>query len=77
MVGTRQRIELLLDQRADPPATYVFRVAAPGADTGTLVIPVAGVVAGEYFVRLRVDGAESVLDLDPASPAFGPRVSIP
>jgi hypothetical protein len=78
VVGTSQRIELLLDQRADPlPASYVFRVATLVADAGVFVVPISGVVAGEYFVRLRVDGAESVLDLDPASPDFGPRVVIP
>jgi hypothetical protein len=31
----------------------------------------------DYFVRLQVDGAESVLDLNPVSPNFGPKVTIP
>ena len=31
---------------------------------------------GDYLVRVQVDGAESPLDLDPASPTFGPRVTI-
>ena len=38
-------------------------------------IPGAG--AGQYFVRLQIDGAESPVDLDPASVTFGPTVTLP
>ena len=38
---------------------------------------IANVPAGQYFVRLQVDGAESVLDLDTISPSFGPTVTLP
>jgi hypothetical protein len=77
VVGARQRVVLLLDQRSPTPAAYSFEIPARGADANVLTIPVMGIVAGEYFVRLRVDGADTVLDFDPASPDFGPRVVIP
>jgi hypothetical protein len=77
IVGARQRVVLLLDQRSLTPAAYSFEIPPRGADANVLTTPVAGIVAGEYFVRLRVDGADSVLNFDMASPDFGPRVVIP
>jgi hypothetical protein len=77
VVGARQRIVLLLDQRSPTPAAYSFVVPARGADTNVLTIPVTDIVAGEYFVRMRVDGADSVLNFNPASTEFGPTVVIP
>jgi hypothetical protein len=35
------------------------------------------VPAGQYFLRLQIDGAESPVVLDPASVDFGPTVTLP
>ncbi len=78
IVAPRQRVALLLNESVDTaPATYAFEGPARAADTDTLQIPIEGVRAGTYFVRIRVDGAESPLDLRPGSATFGPRVAIP
>lgn len=77
-VGARQRVELLLNETTDVAAkAYAFAAAERVADTDSLDIPVTAVKAGTYLVRLQVDGAASPLDLDPASPTFGPTVTIP
>ena len=58
-----------LNERAvTSPASYTFTAPARSSDATSLQIPVSGVkAAAEYFVRIQVDGAESPLDLDPAS----------
>jgi hypothetical protein len=77
-VRTGQRVSLLLNQRVGaPPAALVFAGTPQPADTATPRFTVSGIVAGEYFVRAQVDGAESPLDLDPASPQFGPTLTFP
>ncbi len=53
------------------------------ADADTITFAARGVPAGDYLVRVRVDGAESPLDFDtdPASPTFNqptaPRITLP
>lgn len=77
-VGATQRVELLLNETTDTaPKAYAFAAAERVADADSLDIPVKAVKAGTYLLRLRVDGAASPLDLDPASPTFGPTVTIP
>jgi hypothetical protein len=78
-VGRAQRVRLLLNEctQGAPGAAYTFPAPPRTADLATLAIPIAGVTAGQYFVRLQIDGAESLLDLDAGSPAFGPVVAIP
>lgn len=73
-----QRAVLLLD-RVPPalPSTHSFTNHPAGASTTTPGFVIAGVAAGEYYVRIQVDGAESPVVLDPASPAFGPTVIVP
>jgi hypothetical protein len=46
-------------------------------DTDVVTIRISGVRASTYFARVQVDGADSPLDMDPASPTFGPVVTIP
>jgi len=69
-VGKTQRVTLLLDERLPPetrpPRHYSFD--APGRTrptdpetSGSLTIPVRGLLPGRYLVRLRVDGVESSL----------------
>ena len=95
-VSKTQRAVLLLNevspnlgQRLDHPArryTFDKRIINendPEPNT-TLTFSVKDVVAGTYLVRVQVDGAESLLDVDttdPKSPTFntyvgGPKVSI-
>jgi hypothetical protein len=79
LVRKEQRSVLLLDRvPGGAPASFSFltnpEVAA--ADTGSLQFDLTGVASGDYFVRIQVDGAESVIDLDPASVHFGPKVTL-
>jgi len=78
LVRAGQRVSLLLNQNVAPPvepAAYAFAPDVPGLDTATVQVATIGVTSGDYFVRLQVDGAESPLDLDPASITFGPTVT--
>ena len=73
-----QRATLLLNQRTGAsPAAFAFPTAPFPANSSTPEFSVSGVPAGEYFVRIQVDGAESPIDLDPASPQFGPTLTFP
>jgi Pvc16 N-terminal domain len=54
--------------------------AADPAETDTLVFPLAAVRAGDYLVRIQIDGAESPLEqaADPNNPAYvAPKMTIP
>lgn len=77
-VGKGQRAVLLLNRLPGfPSSSHVFTNPPAPADTSTLTFVVAGVAAGDYFVRVQVDGAESPVVLDALNPAFGPKVSVP
>jgi len=77
-----QRVTLLLNEATipppSPPAAYSFTLPPPAVATVTLNFDITKVPPGsiQYFIRVAVDGAESLLDLDPASPTFGPTVTI-
>jgi hypothetical protein len=84
-VGRTQRVALLLNERFPPetrtPRSYVFD-ALPRTSTAletstSLTIPVSEVVAGQYVVRLRVDGAESLLGTTSSGEYSTPEVEIP
>ncbi len=75
-VRVGQRVNLLLNQNTTvDPLAFSFAADVPSVDTTTIQVTTAGVIAGDYFLRLQVDGAESPIDLDPASPTFGPVVT--
>ena len=67
----------------DAPKAYTFFAEPQEADSASVTIPISGVKAGDYLVRVQVDGAESRLevDQDPNSPTYnqyiGPKVTIP
>lgn len=64
-VDTGQQVVLALNEwNVDSPASYLFDAPRCELDSPTVVIPVQAVKAGEYLVRLRVDGAESQLEVD-------------
>lgn len=85
-IGKRQRVFLLLNQY-DPPAgqepfTYQFKapknngIPPSGTQTDSINIVCTGVAAGDYLVRVRVDGAESALESDASGKYTGPKVTI-
>jgi hypothetical protein len=84
-VGTEQRVFLMLNDRlANTPTAYVFRGRSRFADTDSITFSVTDIQAGDYLVRIQIDSAESLLNVDetnPDSPTFGqyisPTVTIP
>jgi hypothetical protein len=88
--GQTQRALLFLNELNPPPPTTraarAFRFdatprnkPADPPDTDTLKFLIAGVPAGEYLIRVRIDGADSPLqsDPDPNQPRYiGPKVTI-
>jgi len=83
LVGKSQRAVLLLNElSSDSPAAYTLIALPREGDVETINIPFKGVRPGDYLVRLQVDGAESLLDVDenPESPTHnryvGPKLAI-
>jgi hypothetical protein len=76
-VGRDQRVVLLLNGTSPAnPVAHSFRAESRASAADPIVVPLTDVERGDYFVRVQVDGASSPLDLDPASPDFGPEVTI-
>jgi len=70
MLRVSQRVVLALNNTATG-ASYIFSLKPLVADIWAVTFPVSGLDLGPYFVRVRVDGAESsLLDLIPGSPTF-------
>jgi hypothetical protein len=77
-VGQRQRAVLLLHScNAPVPAAFAFVAEPRSTDTTELAFAAGDMAPDRYFVRVQVDGAESPLDVDPASPAYGPTINLP
>lgn len=62
-IGTRQRVVLLLDELAGA-AAHSFVAPMRKLDTDPVEVPVEDVPAGTYLVRIQVDGAESLLEVE-------------
>ncbi len=76
-IGKDQQVVLLLNAVSnDLSTTYTFLAPARSADTNSLTIPIQGVPTGDYLVRIRVDGAESTLDISGGN-YTDPKVHIP
>jgi hypothetical protein len=85
-VGKQQRVALLLNE-LDPPDDHAARALtfeAPTRDlpdapdvTGTISFPVRDLPAGEYLLRVRVDGAESELEVDDDGRFVAPVAEVP
>jgi hypothetical protein len=77
-IGKTQRVMLLLNEiNQNEPEAFTFAAKPRNADSDTITIPVSGLKKADYFVRIQVDGAENILDPDPGSAAFGPKVTVP
>jgi len=81
-VQSTQKVTLLLDQFQPPlnsvPLGYQFdSPPLSGPPTDTLTIPIPGVQAATYFLRVRVDGAQSPFEFDANSAFSGPLVTVP
>lgn len=83
-MGIEQRVFLLLNERSlENPAAYIFAAKLRQTDSNIAIFPIFEVKAGEYLLRVQVDGAESPLDWDKnvESETFeqyvGPTVIIP
>jgi hypothetical protein len=89
-VGKAQRVVLLLNE-FDPPSDRAARAYSFNAprdngiededvhETAAITFAITGVEQGDYLVRVRVDGAESPLEVDPDpdNPMYiGPTVTI-
>jgi hypothetical protein len=62
-IGKNQRVVLLLDEVGGGEA-YSFQAPTRDADADPVEIPVEGVAAGTYLVRVQVDGAETLLEVE-------------
>jgi hypothetical protein len=80
-IGKKQRVVLLLNENVSQnAAAYRFVAAKPDTTMSEIAIPIHGVKAGTYLVRLQVDGADSLLagSGDPENPMLtGPEVTLP
>jgi hypothetical protein len=77
-VGIRQRVILALNEMtSENPASYLFEAAKRQSDGNIITIPIDRIKAGEYLLRLIVDGAESQLNIDTRedSPTFNYYIS--
>jgi hypothetical protein len=81
-VGKAQRVVLLLNEFQPPttraPFAYTFQAPLrnqPPASVSTITVPTVGVEAGDYLVRVQVDGAESLLGVDGSGQLATPRVT--
>ena len=76
-VGSEQRVLLFLNERSNNNSVgYIFAAKPRDEDTDAVVFPILDAIAGEYLVRVQIDGAESPLDVDEDNGYVGPIVEI-
>lgn len=64
-IGQNQRLSLLLNSTTgEREHEYIFKIPPLETDTDRLITEISPVAAGEYLVRLQVDGVESLLTVD-------------
>jgi hypothetical protein len=69
-VRPEQRVSLMLGANVVPADAHI-------AQTGTLTFAASGLAASKYFVRLRVDGVDSLLvDRTKTPPVFDPTQKV-
>jgi hypothetical protein len=75
-IASGQRLSLHLNGTGATSASYSVSIAPPGNAIGHLDVPLTDVAAGTYLVRLRVDGASSLLQTDVTGAYVGPLVNV-
>lgn len=64
-VGIEQRVFLLLNERISSNAhSYVFTAITRTRTTNSVIFPVRDIAAGDYLLRVQIDGAETLLEYD-------------
>jgi hypothetical protein len=76
MVQPGQRALLELLEAVAPMAAHLFDAGVIDTATNTLVFDIPGVAPGDYLVRIRVDGAESPLQLDAHGAPIAPLITM-
>jgi hypothetical protein len=71
--GQMTTLELLKLQQV----AFTFAVAPRTSAASSLAFPISGVPAGDYLFRVRIDGAESALQLDTNRVPVAPKGTIP
>src|SRR5262249_43988742 len=75
VIASRQQVtlELLTAQGV----AYTFLANPHASDTSQATFALSGVTAGAYVFRVRIDGAESPLELDAQRQPIAPQGTIP
>ncbi|HVR34872.1 MAG TPA: DUF4255 domain-containing protein [Methylomirabilota bacterium] len=86
-VDRKQRVTVFLNEfnapASRPPHAHSFQaptgngIAGSGTETGSINFPYRKVAPGDYLVRVRVDGAESLLAADGSGQLAQPQITIP
>ena len=64
-IGRNQRLNLLLNSTTgERSREYSFKIPPLEADRDRIITEISAIAAGEYLVRLQVDGVESLLTVD-------------
>jgi hypothetical protein len=84
LVREKQQVVIALNEwTKESPSVYTFNLPPLARAISMIEIPITNVKAGEYLVRIRIDGAESKLDVDddPDSVTYNwynsPKIMIP
>ncbi len=76
-VGKEQRVVLLLNEIGnDAPVGYSFSAPPRANSSDSITIPIHGVKAADYLVRVQIDGAESPLTANATGRYESPKVTI-
>jgi len=78
-VGIGQRVVLVLNNvTSSPPTSYASSSTVSTADSNQITVQIENVPTGNYLARVQIDGAESLLLVDPNTDQFtGPMVAMP
>ena len=78
-IGVGQRAVLVLNNvGGSPAASYSSSSVVATADSGQITLKIENVPTGNYLARVQIDGAESLLTVDPNTQQFtGPMVAMP
>jgi hypothetical protein len=77
--GVGQRAVLVLnDVTASPATSYASSSTVTTVDSNQITVRIENVPTGSYLARVQIDGAESLLTVDPNTKQFtGPTVAMP